>query len=213
MDETEQRRWLEALASAAKAEGCWVAPVGSLYFLVQGVPRQFTKDVDAVIHGSALEVASLDVLKRIAARLGEAKVTVDEAVVWVPLPSAGPGAKIELIRGRTAAKGGFFPRELLREAAGAAERRDNLLLYPLEYVLVLKADAAIDREERAIRDPGRSEEHRRRAAAFRTDVFGEVNRAMLGPGLDARRLSSAVSHLKERRREAVRALLRAAGAP
>lgn len=209
MDPTEQRRLLDTVLAAAAAEDCLVAPVGSVYFLFHDAARPSTKDVDAVIHTASLKVAPLDVLKRVAGKLGKVEVTTDEAVAWVRLES---GEKIELIRGRSAAKGGFFPRELLEEAAASAERRGNLLLYPMEYVILLKADAAVDREERAGRDPARAEEHRRRAAGFRADVFSEVNRAMLGPGLDAAKLRSGIGCLKRKRQGEVTALLQGAGA-
>lgn len=213
MDVTEQRRLFDAVVAAAAAEGCTVAPVGSLYFLVDGAPRQFTKDVDAVVHGPGLAVVPLDVLKRIATRLGgPQEVSGDKAVVEVRPPSPDPDAKVELIRGRSSAKGGFFPRALLEQAAKEASRQGTVLIYPLEYVLVLKADAAVDREERAAKEEARAAENRRRAAAFRADVFQEVNRALQGRGLDAKRLEKAVACLKQKRRAPVRALLAAAGA-
>lgn len=212
MDENEQQRWLDAVAAAADAEGCLVAPVGSAFFLF-ATPRAHTKDVDVVVHDAGLEPAALPVLKRIAGRLGEAEVTTDDAVVRITPVGARAGESIELIRGRRRARGGFFPRALLREAAERAERRGALLLYPIEYVLVLKADAAIDREERAERDEAHADENRRRAAAFRADAFREVNRAMQEDGLDGALLASAVGHLKKKRQKGVSAMLSAAGAP
>jgi hypothetical protein len=213
MDTTQQRAILDAIAQAAKEEGCLVAPVGSVYFLLIGTPRITTKDVDTVVHDASLQPPSLDVLKRIAARLsqfGTATTTPDGAVVQVRSGADAP-AEIELIRGRSAAKGGFFPRELLLAAAKDAKRDGNLLIYPLEYVLVLKADAAVDREDRAKRDPQRAEVHERRANAFRADVISGVNAALLTGGLSAKTLNKAISQLKESRQPRVRSLFSAAG--
>ena len=211
MDTTEQRRVLDTIAQAAKEEGCLVAPVGSVYFLLAGTPRATTKDVDAVVHGEDLQLPSVDVLKRIAARLGPSSTTTDGAVVQVRSTTSTP-AEIELIRGRSRGKGGFFPRELLVEAAKRAVREGNILLYPIEYVLVLKADGAVDREDRARRDTARAAEHERRANAFRSDVFSEVNAALLAGRLSHENLVSAMKHIKASRRDRVRQLLVAAGA-
>lgn len=213
LDATRQREILEAVARAAREEGCLAAPVGSVYFLLAGLPRVTTKDVDAVIHSASLEPPPLDVLKRIAERLqtfGSAATTTDGAVVQIRSSPQVP-AEIELIRGRTDAKGGFFPRALLVAAAKAARRDGNLLLYPLEHVLVLKADAAVDREDRALRDPARAREHRRRADAFRADVLEGVNSALLGNGISAKTLGAAIAALKKSRQERVRSLFRSAG--
>jgi hypothetical protein len=208
MDPDEQRRWLRVLADAAEEEGCMVAPVGSVYLMLQGRPRLNTKDLDGVIHSADLDIASLDVVKRIARRLGEPEVSLDKAVVAVTLPS---GDKIELIRGRSAAKGGFFPRELLRAAAQTATVQDGLLVYRREYMIVLKADAAIDRRDRAARDAARGAEHLRRAAVFEADVFAEVQRANAGEDLDGAVVAAAVRFLKASRRTEVTAMLRGAG--
>lgn len=209
----EQRRLMEAVAAAAGAEGCLAAPVGSLYFLLTAQAKTYTKDVDAVIHSGDLEPVDLDILKRIARRLGPYEITIDEAVVQIRTRKTADLPDVELIRGRSRAKGGFFPRALLAEAAKASKRQGNLLVYPLEYVLILKADAAIDRDERALRDTKRREEHRRRAEQFRADVFSEVNRALLSSGLNRKFLASGVAHLKRKRANAVVNLLKAAGAP
>lgn len=210
MGPREQQELLSKVANAAREEGCLVAPVGSVYFVIQGRPRPTTKDLDAVVFDADREPASLAALKRIAERLGTAEVMKDEAVVRVAGTTGR--AEVELIRGREASKGGFFPRALLREAAQAARKEGNVLIFPLEYVLVLKADAAVDREDRAKRDTKRAAEHERRANAFRTDVFAEVNRATLDASLDTARLKRALAHLKEKRRERVRGLFVAAGA-
>lgn len=208
-----QRSLVERVVTAAEAEDALVAPVGTVYFLYRDVARTATKDVDLVIHGDDLELVGLDVLKRIGKTLGVTEVSEDEALVRVTIGTGDQFDVIELLRGRARRSKGFLPRALLQEAARVAERRGRLLLYPLEYLLVLKADAAVDREERAGKDPEREAANRERATAFRADVFGEVNRAMLGGGLDAGRLRSAVSHLKKKRQDAVLRLLRAAGAP
>lgn len=208
MDPAEQLRWLRILVEASAQEGCLVAPVGSVYLLLQDRARLNTKDVDGVIHMGDGTIASLEVVKRVARRIGTPEVAVDKAVVSVALPS---GDKIELIRGRSGARGGFFPRELLRAAAAASEQKDGVLIYPTEHMVVLKADAACDRRERAKRDAVRAAVHIRRAEAFEADVFAEVQRANTGDGLDVARIRSAIGHLKRPRRAAVAAMLRAAG--
>ncbi len=213
VDATQQRAILDAIAHAARDEGCLVAPVGSVYFLLTGSPRMATKDVDAVVHDENMQPPRLDVLRRIAARLsmfGTATTTQDGAVVQVRSSLDAP-AEIELIRGRGKGKGGFFPRGLLVAAAKEAKRDGNVLLYPIEYVLVLKADAAIDREDRAQRDPERAELHERRANAFRADVMIGVNAALLTSGLSVVTLNAAISHLKVSRQPRVRSLFSAAG--
>lgn len=70
MDTTEQRRVLDIIAQAAKAEGCLVAPVGSVYVLLAGTPRATTKDVDTVIHDADLQPPPLAVLARVAGPRG-----------------------------------------------------------------------------------------------------------------------------------------------
>lgn len=213
MDTTQQRAILDAVARAAKEEGCLVAPVGSVYFLLAGAPRMTTKDVDIVIHETGLQPPSLDVLKRIAARLekfGAANVTPDNAVVQIRASGDAP-AEIELIRGRSDRKGGFFPRDLLIAAAKGAKREGNVLLYPVEYVLVLKADAAIDREDRAKRDTKRAEAHERRANIFRADVIAGIDAALREGSLSTSKLSTAVGFLKESRQARVRALFASVG--
>lgn len=206
-----QQRLLGRITAAAEAEDCLVAPVGSVYFLLIGSPKQTTKDVDAVLHTRELQAPPLETVQRVAARLGEAQLTGDEAVVKVRTADSDV-PEIELIRGRRAAKGGFFPRDLLQDAAAHAQRRGNILLYPIEYIIVLKADGAVDREERAAKDPTRAEEHLRRSRDFAGEVIVEVNRALLAGTLDVRRLARAVSYLKKNRQDRIRALLAGAGA-
>lgn len=213
MDTSQQRAILEAVARAAKEEGCLVAPVGSVYFLLAGAPRMTTKDVDIVVHDDSLQPPSVEVLRRIAARLdkfGTAEPTQDNAVVQIRASGDAP-AEIELIRGRSDRKGGFFPRDLLVAAAKEARREGNVLLYPVEYVLVLKADAAIDREDRAKRDTKRAEAHERRAIAFRADVISGIDTALRGGNLSTSTLSAAIGFLKESRQERVRALFASVG--
>lgn len=207
----EQRKRLDAVAKAAADEGLLVAPVGSLYFLYHERGRISTKDIDAVLHNKDLTSASLESLKRVAKRLGPFKVSVDKAVVAISTSTESGTPDIELIRGRSRAKGGFFPRSLLEEAAAKGRKERTLLIYPLEYMLVLKADAAIDREERARRDKKRAPEHLARANVFREDLFGEANRAMLEEGLNPKTVEAALKHLKKTRRGPVRTLLVAAG--
>lgn len=105
----------------------------------------------------------------------------------------------------------FFPRELLREAAQRASVEGNVLWYPREYVIVLKADAAVDRETRARAGGPYAERNRARAMSFRDDVISQVQAALQAGTLQSSFLKDALVHLKAARREEVATLLEFAG--
>lgn len=214
LDDQKQRRIVALVADKAKQEGCLVAPVGSVFFLFQESGRTLTKDVDLVIHDADLEIADLHTLRRIAQTLGEHEVSHDGAVVGIRLKgqTREQAPEIELVRGRARARKGFISRNLLAEAARLAKREDNVLIYPEEFVLVLKADAAVDREERARKNPARRHENQGRAEVFRGDVFSHTRRMAMSGRIDRRYVESALSYLKQNRRKAVHRLLEEAGA-
>lgn len=208
-----QQAILDRLASAAKAVNLYVAPIGSGYYFLQQPSGLETKDFDAVIHSHDLAVAELDAVVGMAKSLGDFEVGGDRAVVTVYLdgPKGDPNANVvELIRGRPRRKGGFLPRPLLDEAGRQARRAGHVLWYPREFVLMMKADAAVDRQERAERGGEFVEANRRRAETFLADVFREVqaNEAKLDPT----RLSQAWKLIKQKRRAKVAGLIESASA-
>lgn len=211
LDASDQRALVERLAIIAREEGCIVAPVGSVFYIFFGAERDMTKDLDAVVHDESLAVADTPTLERIAKRLGEVSVTRDGAVVAVKTRPGLAEPDLELVRGRRRRSGGFMPRKLLELAAARAERRDNLLLYPPEFILALKADAAVDREDRAKNDAARAEANRVRAEVFRSDVFKEVHRLQQTGEVDVKQLVDAIQLLKKNRQARVVKLLESTG--
>jgi hypothetical protein len=204
---------LGRLEAAAKLAGLYVAPIGSSYYFLQQPSGLETKDFDAVIHADDLAVAELDAVVEMAKGLGVHEVSQDRAVVTVYLdgPKGDPNASmVELIRGRPRSNDGFLPRPLLKEAGRLARRSGRVLWYPTEFVLMMKADAAADRQERAEKGGRFFEENQRRAATFRADVFREVqaNEAKIDTG----RLAKALALIKESRRVRVADLIASASA-
>jgi hypothetical protein len=93
--------------------------VGSVDFLHQGRPSALTKDVDAVVLDSRREPASLEDLEALGRDLGDAETGMDKASVTVTIKGlAETPVTVDLVRGKEGSKRGFFPRSLLREAAG-----------------------------------------------------------------------------------------------
>lgn len=206
LDSAAHRAALAQIAVAAAARGLVVAPVGSTYFLFRGRPTLMTKDVDAVVHAPSLSVASLEHLVALGRDLGEVEIGNDEATVRVIMQGQDGPTPVDLVRGKRARKDGFFPRTLLEEAARRGETQGGLLLYPIEYVLVLKADAAVDRASQSAGE--RRAQNAARAAAFRQDVFDQMGAAYAsGSGLREDWLRDALMHVKESRQDGVAALL------
>lgn len=205
LDPTEQGRILGRIATAAAEEGLLVAPIGSTFFLLHGLPRALTKDVDTVVHTADLEVVPMDVLERLGKRLGTTEIPEDQAGVVVNLPDLD--ATIDLLRGKGAAKKGFLPRDLLRDAARDAVCDGHILWYPIEHVLVMKADAWADRWHRANVANEHQDANERRATIFRADVTSQLQHALLNDGLDTERLARAIGFLKKSRRGEIERLL------
>lgn len=211
LDAVEQGRVLQRVASAAAERDLFVAPVGSLYFLFRGEAAVLTKDVDAVILGHDLRPVALDVLERLGRVLGDVEVAHDRASVKVTVPQAGEApVVIDLLRGRAGGKGGFLNRDLLCAAAEKGERTANVILFPPEYVLMLKAEAAVDRAVRAQKADAHAQENAERAERFRHDVFTQVRAIEKKRGLDVRHLQDALALVKRNRRAPIAELFDAA---
>lgn len=149
LDPKRQEAAIRKVAEAARKLGLIIAPIGSAYFSFKGEAKLMTKDVDAAVHDADLEPASLDEVVKLGKALGESEIAKDQATVTIKMELEGIIEEVDLIRGKSDTSKGYVPRELLRAAARKAELQGNLLLYPPEYVLALKADAAIDREFRS----------------------------------------------------------------
>ena len=206
-----QQELLRRLAEAAARRGLLVAPVGSVFFLHRGRRSLLTKDLDAVVTTLDGEPVSLAELEAIARDLGPATTASDEATVTVAIPGLAE-AEVDLLRGKEGAKRGFLPRGLLREAAQRGTVEGSILWYPVEYVVVLKADAAVDRAQRAEKGGAFAEANLARARDFRNDVVAQVDEALERGALRPAYLADAVRHLKAKRRADVVRLLEFAAA-
>lgn len=207
-----QEALLARLVEAAKRRGLMVAPVGSVFFLRRGRPTTMTKDLDAVVLDSSWEPAALEEVEALGRDLGEVETGMDRASVTVTVPGFAEGpVAIDLVRGKEGSKRGFFPRSLLREAARRGTTEEGIVWFPVEYVIVLKADAAVDRGHRSA-SASFGDRNRIRAQAFRDDVVTQVQAALERGQLRPDYLKDAVGHLKAARREEVARLLEFAAA-
>jgi hypothetical protein len=184
--------------------------VGSVFFLFQGRVSLTTKDIDVIIHLDDGNIASLDLLVKIGEELGDARPAGDRASVIVNMEGPTGPATVDLLRGKEGAKKSFLPRELLRRAATHGRRDGNILWYPIEFVILLKADAAVDRQHRAASGGRFAEESRHRADIFRQDVYSQVQSALAAGELREDYLVEGLRCLKKARRREVAALLEAA---
>ncbi len=210
LDREAQAEILKRVVEAAARYGLVVAPVGSVFFLFQGKSSLSTKDVDVVVHLDDGNIAPLEVLMKVGNDLGDARPSDDRASVMVAMEAPRGSAKIDLLRGKEGAKKGFLPRGLLRLAGINGRREGNILWYPIEFVILLKADAAIDRQHRAESGGRNVEENRQRAEVFRQDVFSQVQAALAATGLRDDYLVEGLLCLKKIRRIEVASLLEAA---
>jgi hypothetical protein len=212
LDPNEQTRVLRSIATAAAKRGLYVAPVGSLYFLFRGEAKLLTKDVDAVVHGKDLKPVDIEVLEEIGKELGGIEVAHDKASVKVLIPQDDEDPiEIDLLRGRAGGKGGFLNRDLLAQGAQRGERvEDNIILYPPEYVLMLKAEAAADRAQRAKAQNEFTQDNLDRAEQFRLDVFTQLRAIEKTSKLNVRHLQDALGLVKENRRAAIAEIIEAA---
>lgn len=207
---SKQHEVLDRISRAAKSLDLIVAPVGSVYFLYRGEKTLLTKDVDAVILTSDLEPASMKDLEDLAQALGDGVPAADRASVSVSLMDSEGTIEVDLLRGKQGASKGFFPRALLKEAAERGSLTGNLLWFPIEYSIVLKADAAVDRRRRARTENPHQEENKNRAMAFAADVFTQTQAAQRRLGLQEDFFRDALRHVKAARRAEIADLLEAA---
>lgn len=214
LDPAEQERVLRMIARAAAERGLYVAPVGSLYFLFRGEAKILTKDVDAVVHGKDLQPVSIEILEDIGKSLGSVEIAHDKASVKVVIPQEGEKPiEIDLLRGRAGGKGGFLNRDLLAAGAKKGDRvEENIILYPPEYVVMLKAEAAIDRAKRAQTQNQFTEDNKDRAEQFRLDVITQLRAIERKSPLNVQHLQDALGLVKENRRAAIADLIDAATA-
>lgn len=211
LDQNEQRRVFDLIAQAVAKRGLYVAPVGSLYFMFRGEPKLMTKDVDAVVHGKDFQPVSIETLVDIGQELGEVEVAHDKASVQVTIKEPGrEDVLIDLLRGRAGGKGGFLNRDLLASGASEGERNDPVILYPPEYVIILKAEAAVDRAKRAETQNEYTADNKRRAEIFRADVVAQVRTLQAKQALSMKHFRDAIALVKENRRKDIADLLRSA---
>lgn len=211
LDPEAQTEMLRRVAEVASRHGLIVAPVGSVFFLFQGRAYLTTKDVDLVVHLDDGNIAPLDLLVKVGEELGDARPAGDRASVIVNTEGPTGPATVELLRGREGAKRSFLPRKLLRVAASHGRRDGNVLWYPVEFVILLKADAAVDKQHRAASGGEHAEENRRRAEIFKQDTYSQVQSALVFPaGLREDYLVEGLLCLKKTRRLEVAALIEAA---
>lgn len=131
-----------------------------------------------------------------------------EMVVTIEEPDGD--IQLELIRGKSGTD--FFPRSLLKEAASRGTVDGNILWYPIEYVILLKADAAVDKDLRSRLQNEHQEKNRLRAEAFRQDVIEQVGAALRRGALRTEYLVDGLRHIKESRRDDVASLIERASA-
>ncbi len=182
LDPEAQTEVLRRVAEAAARHGLIVAPVGSVFFLFQGRAYLTTKDIDVVAHLEDGSIAPLDLLVKVGKELGDAKPAGDRASVVVSMDGPTGPATVDLLRGKEGAKKSFLPRELLRRAATHGRREGNILWYPIEFVILLKADAAVDKQHRAESGGQFAEQNRQRAEVFKQDAYSQVQSALAKRG-------------------------------
>ena len=201
---------LQKVAESAARHGLVVAPVGSVFFLFKGKPKLSTKDMDVVIHFEDGDIVTLEEILKVGQDLGDAKVSDDRASVIVEIVGSLGLASIDLLRGRERTSGGFLPRELLRKAAAHGRREGNVLWYPPEFVILLKADAAIDRTHRVEKGGSLADENKIRAEAFTNDTFSQIQWLYDNGNIREKYFREGLLCLKKQRRIEVAQLLESA---
>jgi hypothetical protein len=156
--------------------GWSVMPIGSLAAVPLTPDRgQPTKDADfvplALVDGE-LRIPSVNDVEGVARRLSDrVDVRKDQTAVQAFVALEAGRAKVEFVRGRNNASGGYFvTRRLLLACAATATREGALLRLPPESRAILKAWAATDQDKLMEAGKDRTGYHRARAAGFRQDV-------------------------------------------
>ena len=217
IDRTQADAALQAVTRRLPS-GWLVMPIGALGMMnVIDDVAQRTKDVDLVpflVVDQKLKIPPTKALVEFANTLSDS-VTVqkDQTNVTVLVPLEAGKVKVELIRGRNPASGGYFvTRRVLEACASISLRKGNVLELPAEGMAFLKAWAATDQDKlvAAKRDPRGF--HAARAAAFRQDV-STMARSFLGQGKTppTGEMPQLLSSCPIARREPIEGVLRAAG--
>lgn len=198
--------------------GWCVMPIGAIGMMqVLDNPAQHTKDVDLVpfiVVDQKLKIPSTSVLVEFAQSLSDSvDVEKDQTNVTVLIPLEAGRVKVELIRGRNPASGGYFvTRRLLEACASISTRKGNLLELPAEGLAFLKAWAATDQDKLVEAKRDARGFHAARAAAFRLDV-AKIARLFLDQGKPplGKRMAELLASCPPGRRERIEAVLKAAG--
>ena len=104
-----------------------------------------------------------------------------------------------------------FCQRVAAQGGAHGRREGNILWYPPEFVILLKADAAVDRTHRAEKGGDHAEENRMRAETFRNDIFAQVQWVYSnGGGMREEYLKEGLLLLKKQRRIEVSQLLESA---
>lgn len=198
--------------------GWRIMPIGALGMMqILADPAQRTKDVDLVpllVVDQKLRIPSTAEVVELARTLSDSvKVEKDQTHVTVLLTLEAGRVKVELVRGRNPASGGYFvTRRVLETCASVSDARGTVLGLPPEGMAFLKAWAATDQEKliEAKRDPRGF--HAARAAAFRQDV-AKIAGSFLDKGKPPpiRRMDELLSSCPSERRKRIEAVLKAAG--
>lgn len=141
-------------------------------------PGGTTKDVDIVLvvtSGGKRTVPTLDDVLKIASSLpgvlGAAKANKEGSVVRVLVQTSAGPVEVEIIRGKTPGKGGYFiSRNMIEAVAKTGIDKDGQILIPLDALAFLKAWAAYDQEKLIQRTKDPNGKHARRKADFERDT-------------------------------------------
>lgn len=150
-------------------------PIGGTEMATVDDAGETTKDIDVVIvtcHDDAATIPDYDELVAFANRLSDTVETrKDHTSVKLRLASDAGPVTLEIVRGRTPGKGGYFvSRSVLEAAASLATNEGGILRIPPEALAFLKAWAAHDKQK--LVDAGKDARgyHAGRREAFLDDV-------------------------------------------
>jgi hypothetical protein len=198
--------------------GWSIMPIGALGMIqVLDDDAQRTKDVGLVaflVVAEGFQIPSASVLVELAKTLSDSvELRKDQTCVTLMLDLEEGRVKVELVRGRNPASGGFFvTRRVLEACAKMATPRGNLLELPGEGLAFLKAWAATDQDK--LIESGRDANgfHRARAAAFRQDV-ANIALSFLDRGKPPprREIEKLLGSCPAERRARIEIVLRSAG--
>lgn len=198
-------------------EGWRVMPIGGTRMgeIVGGTFT--TKDIDivlVVIDGKRLRVPSLKQLEDVGKSMGEI-VAIRENSTSVKIrvqTSAGP-VLLELIRGMSPGKGGYFPTtKIFGACASVAKERGGRLELPREALAFLKAWAANDKEKRVAAGKDAKGYHAIRLEAFKRDVRVLLTEILDAGGTpDAKLVAELIAACPKQRAKDIRRIMSAEG--